>query len=70
MASTTFNVTEAAVAAQPNMGGAQFASHTWMEPIVSDLDSTKFDSATDSCWAPILTPSLDPNITKFRSLWA
>ena len=35
MASTgALNVTEAAVAAQPAMGGAQFASHTWMEPIV------------------------------------
>jgi hypothetical protein len=35
MASTgPYNVTEAAAAATPNMGGAQFASHTWMEPIV------------------------------------
>ncbi|KAK4942463.1 hypothetical protein LTR10_017759 [Elasticomyces elasticus] len=31
---TVLNVTEAAVAAQPNMGGAQFASHTWLEPII------------------------------------
>ncbi|KAI1608617.1 PAP2 superfamily-domain-containing protein [Exophiala viscosa] len=31
---TVYNVTEAAVAAQPNMGGAQFASHTWLEPII------------------------------------
>ncbi|ETI29458.1 hypothetical protein G647_01911 [Cladophialophora carrionii CBS 160.54] len=35
MASTgPFNVTEAAEASTPNMGGAQFASHTWMEPII------------------------------------
>lgn len=34
MASPPLNVTEAATAAQPNMGGAQFASHTWMEPII------------------------------------
>ncbi|KIW74679.1 hypothetical protein Z517_11449 [Fonsecaea pedrosoi CBS 271.37] len=34
MASIPFNVTAAADAAQPDMGGAQFASHTWMEPII------------------------------------
>ncbi|KIX06868.1 uncharacterized protein Z518_04844 [Rhinocladiella mackenziei CBS 650.93] len=34
MASPALNVTEAATAAQPNMGGAQFASHTWVEPII------------------------------------
>ncbi|OQV06396.1 hypothetical protein CLAIMM_10965 [Cladophialophora immunda] len=34
MTSMPFNVTEAAEAAQPDMGGAQFASHTWMEPII------------------------------------
>lgn len=34
MATAAVNVTEAAVAAQPNMGGAQFASHAWVEPIV------------------------------------
>ncbi|KAK5198033.1 hypothetical protein LTR99_009450 [Exophiala xenobiotica] len=34
MATIALNVTEAAVAAQPNMGGAQFASHTWLEPII------------------------------------
>ncbi|KAK6387631.1 hypothetical protein LTS17_000900 [Exophiala oligosperma] len=34
MATAAVNVTEAAVAAQPNMGGAQFASHAWVEPII------------------------------------
>lgn len=37
MVTTALNVTEAAVAAQPDMGGAQFASHTWVEPIVCSL---------------------------------
>ncbi|EXJ85758.1 hypothetical protein A1O1_06126 [Capronia coronata CBS 617.96] len=34
MVSVPLNVTEAAVAAQPNLGGAQFSSHTWVEPII------------------------------------
>ena len=49
MVSTTYNVTEAAVAAQPNLGSPQFASHTWLEPIVSDLDSIQVIAGTNHC---------------------
>ena len=34
---TSFNVTGAATPSKPNLGGAQFDSHAWVEPIVSDL---------------------------------
>lgn len=41
MVASVYNATEAAIAAKPNLGGAQFASHTWLEPIVS-TNPTRF----------------------------
>lgn len=44
MATAAINVTEAAMASQPNMGGAQFASHAWVEPIVGGRASLRVET--------------------------